>query len=191
MSDTVERFRSVVESAIEGNVRRIESTPMRPISIQDYRHVATVAGLTYVSLDRSGARPSYFGLNEQHIWGAGTDDFRLFHRRAFMAIVSVEGTDDALHRRISVQGGLQQTANSVIQLDTDQQLADALKWAESPQLSYDEFLRLATLQAAEAEMITGNLERLDQSAQKLHEDLEAIDRAHHRAWNEAQDFQIG
>lgn len=191
MSRKVKKFRDVVDRALDGNVRRIESGPSRPISILNYRHVACVAGLTYVSLDRSGARPSYFGMNEEHMWGVGTDEIRLFHRQAYMAVVSIEGVDDSLLRRISVQGGLQQTTDTVLRLDTDEQLEDALSWAESPQLSYDAFCRLAMLQPAEEAVIESGLERLDESARQLHADLEAIDRAQQQAWNEAWDYNIG
>lgn len=191
MSDGVERFRSVIDETVASNVRRIESSPGRPIDILDYRHVARFGDLTYVSLDREHARPAYFNLSDQHLWGMGIEGLRLspIRRKAFMSIVSVEGVEDSLTRRIEFGNG-PAPARTELLLDSDEQVQDAIKLATSPQLADSELSRLAILTSFEVESVTRQIETIEESERQFADEMEEIHRAEREAWRDARDIII-
>lgn len=191
MSEGVERFRSVIDDSVASNVRRIESSPGRPIDILDYRHVARFGDLTYVSLDREHARPGYFEMSDEHIWGFGVEGLRLrpFTPKAYMSIVSVEGVEDSLTRRIEF-GSWPTFARTELRLDGDEQINDAIKLATSPQLADGELSRLAILTSFEVESVTRQIESIEQSNRRFADEMEEIHRAEREAWRDARDIII-
>ncbi|MCA9334418.1 hypothetical protein KC963_05200, partial [Candidatus Saccharibacteria bacterium] len=122
--------------------------------------------------------PSFFGLDHAHIWGIGSTGFTVLNGPASMAVVSVEGYEEGLIRRVSVDShfaGI--TADTERRLETAEELDDALRWASRPHMAHDELARLAILMPSEVETVQEELASLEQGMRQLVNELAEIDEA--------------
>jgi hypothetical protein len=172
----VAEFRDTIERSIENTNKT--ALGERP----DKRKYAKTGDLHFVSVSKSDMRLSVVGLGPEHRWACVRSDFRINRYSGHLAIVSLEGTEDSLLRRVAIKSPMQgfEIDNEKL-LDEESVIKSALDWARSPNVYADNLEGLAKLGLYEEYAIESEYGQIAEEQRKLEADLEAIHNAHRRS----------